>query len=337
MAVDLLDEVRRTCAAHHFVPRRSHVVVGVSGGIDSVVLLDLLYRLQPARHLRITVAHLDHGLREEASADAACVRELAAARRLPVVIERQDVRALCAQSGWSLEDGARRIRYEFLRRTAEARGASQVALAHTSDDQAETVLMRVLTGTGLLGLGGIRITRPLTETIRIIRPLLTVSRAEIVAYQRAAKLAYREDASNQDLHFLRNRVRRELLPQLEREYNPRVKAALLQLAEQSQAEYAVLEGAAARVWKRVSRRHRGGGVTLTMSRFLAQPAAIQRQLLRRAIHEVRGEVGRIEFRHWLEVQRLLEDRPTGTIVDLPGGVQLCRERDQVLCRRTPAA
>jgi tRNA(Ile)-lysidine synthase len=146
-------------------------------------------------------------------------------------------------------------------------------------------------------------------------------------------LPFREDESNRDRRFLRNRVRHELLPLLERDYNPNVRAALVQLAQQSQGEHELLEAAAGRVWRRVSRELRGGGVAISVERFLAQPVALQRQLLRRAIQHVRGELGRLEFRHWREAEELFHDRPAGTLVDLPSGVQLRKDAGRVICRR----
>jgi tRNA(Ile)-lysidine synthase len=330
----LAARVRRAIIAHELVPARSRVVVAVSGGVDSVALLHLLAALREERRLHLHVAHLDHALREASREDAEFVRRLAARWGLPATVERRPVAELCARQGWSLEDGARRVRYAFLIDTAARSSASHVALAHTADDQAETVLMRVLRGSGLLGLGAMPIKRQV-DGVWLIRPLLDVWRRELVAYARAQRLSYREDPTNRDERFLRNRIRHELLPLIERRYNPNIKGALTQLAQQCRTDYEFLQGAAGRQWKRMTRIGPSAQVTIAITPFLRQPKALQRQVVREALQRVKGDLTRIEYRHWLEVERLFTERPTGTVVDLPGGVSLRREEQRVVCRLAP--
>ncbi len=315
------------------LPQRARIVVGVSGGADSVALLHLLRTLQSSRHLTLHVAHLDHGLRPASRDDARFVQQLAAQWHLPVTVERRDVAAACDRHGWSLEDGARRIRYEFLAAVAGRQSASHLALAHTADDQAETVLMRLLRGSGLMGLAAIPVTRQLNE-LRIVRPLLQVWRRDLLDYLTRAGVAYREDETNSDPRFLRNRIRHRLLPLLEQEYNPQIKHALTQLADQSRCDYAYLEAASGRQWKRTAKQRSASQVALSVAAFLRQPKALQRQLLRRAVSDVSGQPLPIEFRHWLEAERLFAQRPVGTLVDLPGGVQLRRDREHVVVSDT---
>ena len=335
-----LAQVRRTIADHRLWPPRSRVVVAVSGGADSAALLHALLALRPAWRLRLSIAHLDHGLRPDSARDAAFVRELGARWRIPAAIERRDVAALCAREGWSLEDGARRIRYQFLLETARRECASRVALAHTADDQAETVLLRLVRGTGLAGLCAIPITRQLGDDVWIARPILEVWRRDVLAYLAGMGLAYREDATNADARFVRNRIRHELLPLLERGYNPNIKQTLTHLAETSRWDAAYLEDAAGRQWKRMVKeagngRASGPSVAIAIPALLRQPKALQRQLVRRAIQRVRGDLGQLEFRHWLEVERLCADRPPGTLLDLPGGVRLLREPHRLVCLLAP--
>jgi len=323
----LLAGVREAVAAHRLWSSQARVLVAVSGGADSVALLHALLALQPVWRLSLYLAHLDHGLRPESAADAAFVRELGRRWRVPTTVERRPVRARCAREGWSLEDGARRIRYQFLLETAHRYSAERVALAHTADDQAETVLMRLVRGTGLMGLCAIPVARPLADGVTVVRPLLALWRRDVVAYLQAEGLAYREDATNADGRFARNRIRHELLPLLERDYNPNIKGALTQLAETSRWDYAYLQEAAGRQWRRVAkeRANRPGEVSIALAALLRQPKALQRQVVRRAIQRVHGDSGQVEFRHWLEVERLCRERPVGTRLDLPGGVRLRRE------------
>lgn len=328
-----IDEALRR---HPLLPERARVVVAVSGGADSVALLEVLRRLQPAHAWALHVAHLDHGLRKESAVDAEFVREVAGRWGIAATIERRDVRRVCAQAGWSLEDGARRTRYAFLRDVALRQGAGYLALAHTADDQAETVLMRLLRGTGLMGLRAMPVTRDL-EGVWIVRPFLHVWRPEIEAYLKRARLTYREDATNRDGRFVRNRIRHQLLPLLEQEYNPKIKGLLAQLAEQSDGDYAYLQQATQRQWKRVAKVCAPSRVEISVEAFRRQPKALQRQVVRQAIQRLRGDIGQVEFRHWLEAERLFSERPVGTLVDLPGGIQFRRERAYVVCQRSAAA
>ncbi|MBI3011563.1 MAG: tRNA lysidine(34) synthetase TilS [Candidatus Omnitrophica bacterium] len=330
MSEDLIAQVRRTIARHRLVPPRERIVVAVSGGADSVALLHVLLGLRPTLKPAIHIAHLDHNLRQGSSEDAGFVRELGARCGVPTTIERRDVGAICERRGWSLEDGARRLRYEFLLDVARRNSAGCVALAHTADDQAETVLMRLVRGTGLTGLCAIPIKRRLDDGVWLVRPLLEVWRREVMAHLQEAGLAHREDPTNDDRRFIRNRIRRELLPLLEQDYNPNIKKGLVQLAQLSQWDYAYLQEAAGRQWKRMAKERTPAQVALSVAMFRRQPKALQRQLVRQSVLRIRGDLAAFEFRHWVEVERLFFERPVGTLLGLPGGVQLRRGEERVL-------
>ena len=349
MPGSLLERVFHTIRLRRLIRPQDRVLVAVSGGADSVALLHLLLTIRERFDFAATwhVAHLDHALRKDAARDAAFVQSLAERWRVPATIERQDVGAICRERGWSLEDGARRVRYEFLRRVAQRQRLQRVALAHTADDQAETVLLRLMRGSGLAGLSAMPMERPLLgpglsaegreereDPVTLIRPLLDVWRKELVGYLREAGLSHREDPTNRDCRFTRNRVRHQLLPLLERDYNPNVKQALTQLAKHSAADYAYLQEAAARQWRRAVKQGTAAGACAILLRpFLRQPSALQRQLARRVIASLKTEDGELAFRHWVEIERLATERPVGTVLDLPGGVRLLREADRIVCER----
>ena len=242
------------------------LLVGVSGGPDSVALLAALVELGYRPH----VAHLNHQLRGAASdADAEFVRQLASQYSLPIHIAAMHVAPD--------EEACRQARLGFFEQVATETGIRTLALAHTADDQVETFLLRLLRGAGPTGLTGILPDRPL-GTLRVIRPLLTVKREDVLKYLCARGLKYREDASNADVRFVRNRVRHVLLPLLEREFNPQVRAGLARTAE-------ILRDEDAYLTERVAKY--GSAATLRASELLQLPVALQR----RAIRAWLGEVG----------------------------------------------
>ncbi len=356
MSSELLEIAKNSIGYQQLFAPDARVIVAVSGGADSIALLDVLATLRSSWRIELHVAHLDHALRPDSATDAAFVARAASVRSLRVTVKQRDVQQLCSARGWSLEEGARRIRYEFFQQVAEQQGADCIALAHTADDQVETVLLRLIRGTGLLGLGAMPFRRRLGETW-IVRPLLNATRRQVLDHLAHAELSHREDQSNADLRFSRNRIRHELLPLLERHYNANIRHTLMQLAEQSRCDYAYLDQAASRQWRRLVKSATNPRVRFTTTPpawrgasrvrepsdndpsqvgimirgFLRQPKALQRQLVRRAIEQVKGDLRGFEFRHWLEVERLFSHRPVGTLLDLPGGLRLQRRATQVIC------
>jgi len=236
------------------------VVLAISGGADSVALVRGMAALKTEGAGRLIVAHFNHGLRgAESEADAAFVCRLSGELQLDCICGNAEP-GLAETGGEGLEARARAARYAFLQQVAERAGARYVATAHTADDQAETVLHHVMRGTGLAGLAGMRRARPLGQAVTLIRPLLAVKRTDVLDYLATLEQSYREDATNRDLAFTRNRIRRELLPQLARDYSPAIVDALVRLsrlagdaqrvveaAAEELAERAIVECSAARV------------------------------------------------------------------------------------------
>lgn len=225
-------EAQLEAAWRHEQWRDVGVLVAVSGGPDSVALLRALLALAGGDPTNLAVGHFNHRLRGvESDADEQFVAELAARWNLPVVTQRSgDPRTEAEVSAGGTEAGARQQRYRFLLAAAQQRGARFVATGHTADDQVETVLHRILRGTGISGLAGMPRVRPLSEATVLIRPLLGTRRAEVLAYLEELGQDYRVDATNSELDFTRNRLRNDLLPKLEREYNAQVAEAILRLS-----------------------------------------------------------------------------------------------------------
>lgn len=319
----LLAAVQAAIDRQHLFPDRGVVVVGVSGGPDSVCLLHALKSLcgpeGPYANIRVHVAHLDHRLRGEAGqADAAFVADLAAQWGLPCTLGQEDVPALARKHHRSLEDAARRARYAFLRWVAAETGAARIAVAHHADDQVETLVMHWLRGSGLAGLAGMRALEG-----DVIRPLLHISRAAILRYCEEQQLAYREDASNQDRRFLRNRIRHDLLPVLE-QYNPSLREALLRNAAVLAEEEAYIQSQLDAVWPEVIVSEERFRLEGNAAAYRAFPLALRRQLLLRAGLRVSGGETHLELRHVEAIDDLLlRSAGTGTL-HLPGGLQLRR-------------
>lgn len=255
------------------------MLAAVSGGADSVAMLAALRELARPLGIRLTVAHLHHGIRgASADADRRFVRALARRWRIRCVTGQADVPGLARRRGLSLEMAAREARYRFLANVARRLRAHAVAVAHTADDQAETVLLKLARGAGPAGLGGMA---PCTTIrgLRVIRPLLDVPRREVVRFLRSRGQGWREDESNQDLSILRNRVRHRVLPFLERELNPSVRTVLARTADLLREEEAWL-GGLTRQALRSCRAADAGGTALRASRLGAQPLALARRIVR---------------------------------------------------------
>ena len=360
--LDLAAAIRTADADHGLFADGEGIVLGVSGGPDSVALLDAMARFAPERNLRLTVASVDHGLRPAASEEVAFVAGLAAARGLPAITGQRDVPRVAEELGRGIEETARIVRYAFLAAAAAEVGARAVAVAHHADDQAETVLVNLLRGAGLDGLKGMlpvadypvpaeliaRLEGPHRQTspivldtaesgnverpLRLVRPLLGVTRFTIERYLAEHHLPSREDETNADPRFLRNRLRSQILPLLET-VNPRLREALVQLAASAKGDLDYLDSVMDALWSEVMAvetdpapdsdsipgQHR---MTFDRAQWLALHPALQRRLLRRAVVALGGSTRQWG---WLHIERarawITEGRPAKMLV-LPDGIVL---------------
>jgi len=287
----VLDKVRRAMDEYGMTCPHDRVLVSVSGGPDSLALLVALHSLAAERRISLHVYTLDHGLRgAESAADAAFVAETAALLGLPCTVERADVGAEGFRRGQSLQAAARALRYERLATVAGAIGAQRIATGHNLEDQAETVLLRLLRGAGIRGLAGI----PAVREGIYIRPLLGIPRAEIEAFLSERGLNPRRDPSNAKTVYLRNRIRLELLPYLEREYNPRLVETLAGMAERLRQDADYLDGLAGEAWSGLVESADGpaGSVTLDAAALMVQPPALISRIVHRAVAPLLAGSGR---------------------------------------------
>jgi len=304
----MISQFLNTVNRYSLLKNGEKVLVAVSGGPDSLALLLNLCSLRSRMGITLHIAHLDHGIRKGSSKDADFVRKIGKKLGIPVTAER--LAGLNKRKG-SLEELLRCKRQDFFIRTAEAVKAGKIALGHNLDDQAETVLMRILRGTGLSGLSGIAAKRTIQGKI-FIRPLLETSRLQIESFLKRNKVRPRIDPTNRKDLFMRNRIRRHLIPLLKKKYNPNITGVLAGLAESVSCDYEYLE--------KISRKNRGASKKIDLQTNSRLHPAILRLRLRQAIREIQGDTRRITFRHIKELEDLLFCRKTGSIVDLPKGI-----------------
>lgn len=296
------------------------VLVGVSGGPDSLVMMDILDRL--GYHL--IVAHLNHRLRPEAEAEAREVKRLAEARGFSFTMEERDVRKYADENGLSIEEAARIVRYQFLFQVALEYKAQAVAVGHTADDQVETVIMHILRGSGLAGLKGM-LMRALpnnwSHKIALVRPLLTIWREDVLIYCEKHNLRPVLDSSNLDLTYFRNRLRHELIPYLEG-YNPAVKQVLWRMSQVLAGDHQVLEQGIDRAWNECITKQASSFVIFDSKILKKQPIGVQRGLVLRAINVLRPGLRDVDFKSLERATTfLIEPTQTGQI-DLISGLRL---------------
>jgi tRNA(Ile)-lysidine synthase len=323
---------------YSLIPPEEPVVVGVSGGADSVCLLHVLAKWRKRLGIKLHIAHLNHQLRgAESEADAEYVSNLADSLGIPITIDKQDVAAYRVERNCSIEEAARELRYAFLARVAREGGANRIAIGHTRDDQVETILMHILRGTGITGLCGLAPCSPMAYDSRempwraealsvakgqrsnllVIRPLLDITREETANYCQEHQLAPRIDSSNLSLSFFRNRLRLQLLPLL-RQYNPSLDQALLRLADIAKEDNAFIQQQASELWDEVTRQE-NSAIYLDRKQLASLSIALQRQLLRAAVTRLAGDARDIEAGH-IEAARSLLNKPASKRISLPHGL-----------------
>jgi tRNA(Ile)-lysidine synthase len=322
--MDLAARIRRTAEREGLWRPGDTILAAVSGGPDSTALLHLLWRLSGECGFGLAAAHVNHGFRgEESAREAEFVRRLCGRFGVPLDAVDLDLPFYIRESGMNAQAAAREKRYAFLREAAERRGASRIALAHHADDQAETVLMRLIRGSGLTGVAGMPMKRR-EGKVELIRPLLRITKMELLQYCEREGLDWCEDSSNRKPVYFRNAVRLEILPFLER-YNPNVSASLVRLAEISRAEDDFLSREAERAFERLVRRERDG-CAMDRGAFLDLHIALQRRLITLILIYLGVERGSIPFERIDAIREAAaEGSPTTSVIEAGRGVRFLRE------------
>lgn len=321
----MLQRVRQTITKYKLLAAGDRVLVGVSGGADSTALLHILHQLAKEYGWELHVAHVEHGLRgEESLADAVFVQELAQKLGLPFQMAHPPVKRYSKEKGISIEMAARELRYEALEQMAHSAGCNKIALAHHADDQAETILQRVLRGTSISGLSGIPRKRNIGD-IQIVRPFMEVYRDEIEEFCAANRFMYRNDSTNASPVFTRNRIRLQLLPLLQKEYNENVKRALIHLGKIAADENDWMEQQAKHLLSEALQSSGEAEIIIDVNQLLNAHIALQRRVITLILYYLCGDTNEWEGRHLDTVMQLaVNDNPSAR-VNLPNALVAYKE------------
>jgi tRNA(Ile)-lysidine synthase len=322
----LFDQFRRTIDRYHLLEKGDRLIVGVSAGVDSMVLLHLLNAYREAFHLFLIVAHVNHGFRpEESEKEAELVQKESEQLGLPFEYGQFNVKEFQKLSGFSPQDAARKIRFQFFDDLLKKHHAKKIALGHNADDQVETILLRLIRGSGLQGLRGIL---PLREG-KVIRPLLEVWREEIESFAIEKGIHFRLDSSNLKPDYLRNRIRLALIPSVEREYQPNFKKVLLRTSAILREENDYLERGAEEAYQTIVQESKNT-LSFKFSEYQSLHQAIQWRIIRKMMETICAQGMVVEEREWSDVRQIhqrLCQPPPSFILELSHGVWIEKRYD----------
>ena len=325
-----LREVFETIAQFDMIQKKEAVLVGVSGGPDSVALVRVLVHLAKSRDLTLGIAHLNHGLRgKESQRDERFVRDLSQKLGLPFFSKTLDIRVQAKKEHLSIEEAGRNARYAFFTQTADTQGFTKIATGHNQDDNAEQVLMNLLRGSGPKGLSGI----PPVRENRFIRPLIQMPKSRILNFLKAKEYPFVMDSSNTDESYLRNKIRHTLIPLLEDAFNPEIKAGLDRLSHILRQEEGFLTAQATQAFNHCALEHNKTRVTLSIPRLTQNHPAIVNRILRLAIARVKKDLRRITLTHIQDILTFMDRSESGKSLDLPGQIRVYRTRDTLFLRK----
>lgn len=326
----IVQNVKANIKKHRLLNPGNKVIVGVSGGPDSIALLSILDHLKHEFGIQLHAAHYNHQLRPSALRDQKFVEKFCASMNIECSIGKS--RTLKTKKTGSVEEAARLERMNFFVEIKKKTGFHLVALAHTQDDLAETILMRILRGSGLQGLRAIQPVSHINES-KIIHPFLELSKKEILKYLKQSKIAFKTDPTNRQLKFFRNKVRLNLLPLLEKEYNPNIKETLINLTNTLSADFDFIAAKTEELFQNIctvdSKRQT---VRVPSGKIIRQPVSLQRMLLRQIYKTLKGDTNRLEQKHILAAEELLNTMPDGSLVHWPYGVSVQKTKEFLFFR-----
>ena len=311
----MMEEIfKKTLKKYNLLRKKDKLILGVSGGPDSICMLYLFSQIKKEYKLELVCAHLNHGLRDQARKEEEFVRGICVKLGIKFISEKKDVEGFYA--GDSLEQTARNLRLDFFSKVSRQVKIKKLVLAHHKDDLAETILMRLVRGSGLKGLRGF-LPKTKFKNLTVIRPLIEVRKKEIVEWLEDKKLSYCIDKSNFEDKFFRNRLRLKLLPLLE-ELNPNIVSTLYNLASNISLDYDFIYAFSYNKFLILRKKEAGSSLCLDLKGLKELHPAIFNNVIRIAIEQLKGNTRRIEAKHLNELKDLVFERPGKSIVDLPG-------------------
>jgi tRNA(Ile)-lysidine synthase len=325
-----LKRVKDTIKQYAMLHPGDRVLVAVSGGPDSVGLLKAFLELRKNLRVEVVVANLDHGIRgKESGRDSSFVKHLAKDLGLELVHKKISLKSK-PRGKKSLEEKAREERYAFLKKAAKKKACNVIATGHTLDDQAETVLMRIVTGTSAAGLTGIPPVR-VDGSLKIVRPFIRVPKEDILHYLKKADWKYVDDRTNKDTKFKRNKVRLEVLPFLEK-INPRVKRSLSNLADTLREDFLILKEKGEKASAQYVKKGKSS-VRLEICDLMLQPRALRKAIFKESIRRAGGDVKKLTHRHWMDMDFFLRASKKGKSLDFPGDIRATKDADTIIFRK----
>ncbi len=319
----VLETVKETIRKHNLLEKKDNVLIAFSGGLDSTGLVAIFLELRKEWLLDLFLGHFNHRLRSGAGEDEQFVRKIAREHALPLFVASEDVRSFAKQNRMNLEETGRMLRYEFLSKTAQKIGGAKIATGHTLNDQAETFFLRLMRGSGLKGLGSIS---PIVEG-RIIRPLLSVERKDIAEYVEKKGWEFREDESNLDRSFARNKVRIDLIPYIQENFEPNIVRHIGKIVSILQEEEKLMRKWASHEAKKAVLLE-GGKIRLDLNFLSTLPRGLARRVVRDFIQKIKGDLREISFE---DVEALL-NLEEGKNFQLTKELLLKRDKGFVFCR-----
>ncbi|MBU1047810.1 MAG: tRNA lysidine(34) synthetase TilS [Candidatus Omnitrophica bacterium] len=323
----IVRKLRQTIEKFNMIRKGDKVLVAFSGGPDSCALLYILNELKKEYDISICAGHINHMLRgKESLKDEEIVKKICKDLKIPCKSVEKDINKL-KKKGESLEEAARRVRYGALEKIAKDLDANKIALGHNKNDQIETVLFRIVRGTGEDGLGGIPEVRALGSNVEIIRPLLDIWRKDIEAYLGSKKIKPRIDSSNLDVKFFRNKIRHELIPYLEK-FNPKIKEGLLKISQISKENSEYIKQNTRKILKRISTRM-PDAVKIEIDKLMTYPRVLHNNILR----EVAKEFKELDYANLKEIEKVINSKRANLVLRLSSGVEIAKEYTTLFIRK----
>lgn len=323
----IIRKARQTIDKFNMIQKGDRVLVAFSGGPDSCALLLLLDELKKKYGISLCAGHVNHMLRgKESSEDEKWVKKTCEDLKIPCKTAKKNINKL-KKKGESLEEAARRIRYEALEKIAKDFKANKIALGHNRNDQIETILFRIIRGAGEDGLSGIPASRDLTAGVKIIRPLLETERVEIDEYLKAKNIKPRIDSSNLDIKFFRNKIRHELIPYLEK-FNPKIQEGLLKIAQISRENSEYIRQTAQKILKDISMRM-PDAVKIDIDKLTAYPRMLRNNILREFAKDFKG----LDYANLKEIEKIIDSKRANLVLRLSSGIEIAKEYTNLFIRR----